>query len=331
MFLHFLSEYYAGGDPGIVLDVWNACVQTEFYNDPDFIEALKTVIPEYTNGVDTFDDMMTEYAAWRAITSGRDDGVHFADGGLWPPGAEVVMDTILDLAGTYPQTMTPVNPPYDYGFSYIHLINPASAPNGVMLEFSGDTGVDWAVVVIECRNNHALHVKHRLDINSGQGHMLLTPVMLGLADEFIVGVVNLSHDGFNTNLPGDERPYTVTLRKGVPDTALRLWTDSPMTGPGMEYVLNLEMEYYGQPAELDLWLFVEIESLFFSLFTSEESAPAPIAIPVRDGFTVTTPVLRFDMPQLDAGIHLRWHAALLSGDTVHDYCVIRSNLATMVR
>ncbi|MGB4099651.1 MAG: hypothetical protein WBM02_09625 [bacterium] len=331
IFLHFLSEYYGGGDPQIVLDVWNACRQTEFYNAPDFIDGLKVVIPEYSKGVDTFADMMAEYAVWRTITSSRDDGVHFADGCKWAPGAEVVMDTEIDLGGSWPKTMTPDKPPLDYGFSYCRLVNPVSAPDGILLEFSGDEAVDWVVVLVECRNNHTLHIKHRMEISDAKGKLMLTPVMLENADEFIVGVVNLSNDEFDTNQTGEKRDYALTLRKAAPKTSIRLWTDSPMTGPGMDYVLNLEMEYYGQPTELDLWLFVEIEGCFFSLFTNSDGIPVPVAIPLQNAFTVTTPIFQFTMPELETEIPIRWHTALLSDQTVNDYRVIRSNLLPKVR
>ncbi len=331
IFLHFLSEYYGGGDPQIVVDVWNACPQTEFYNDPDFIDALKVVIPEYTKGVDSFADMMAEYAAWRTITSSRDDGAHFADGGKWAPGAEVVMDTEIDLGGTWPKTMTPEKPPFDYGFSYCRLVNPASAPDGILLEFSGDDAVEWVVTLVECRNNHGLHIKHRMEINDAKGKLMVTPVMLDQADEFIVGVVNLSNDEFNANQIGDKRDYTLTFRKAAPKTSVRLWTDSPMTGPGMDYGLNLEMEYYGQPTELDLWLFVEIEGCFFSMFTNSNEIPVPVTIPLQNAFTVTTPILQFTFPELEIEIPIRWHTALLSGQNVYDYRVIRSNLLPKVR
>jgi hypothetical protein len=332
IYLHFLTEYYSGGDPSIVVDIWEACIQNEHYNDPDFIQAMREVIPEYTGGMDTFEDALGEYAGWRVITSSRDDGKHFADGGLWPPGAEVVMDTILDLAEPMPQTMIPVNPPYDFGFSYVQLVNPGNASSdAVLIDFEGDTDVDWVVMVMECRDDHAMHIKHRMEIENSAGQFQLTPAMLNNSDQIIIGVVNVSHDEFHTNTSKDPRSYQITLRNAMPDTALRVWTDRPMTGPDMEYVLNIEMEYYGAPDDIDFWLFLEVYGAYFSLFNDSDGMPVPIRIPVIEDFTVTTPVLSFDLPQLDEMIPVRWHAALLAGQSVLDYTINRNNLLLMFR
>jgi len=333
MLLHFLAEYYGGGAPAIIVDIWNACVQDQMYNEPDYLEAMDRVIPAVSGGRDSLKDALAEYSVWRTITGARDDGAHFHDGGLWPDGAEVAMDTVIDLAQGLPAPVTPQNPPYDYGFSYIKLVNPGALPGAAAVEFQGDPAVDWSVRLIQCRDGYATHIVRSLDLNSSRGILLLNPGMLTRSDELILAVVNLSEPSFDPDqgIDGTRRSYTMKFMAAQPDTSLQIWTDQPMTCPGKMFGFNTEMEHYDTVATMDFWLFLEIAGAFFSIYTDGSGVPAPRQVNLIPGAVTTDQVFSFEMPGLDVSLALIWHAALLQGTAVIDYQVMFSNLVTSCR
>lgn len=333
MFLHFLAEYYGGGDPSIIVDIWNACAQNEPSNEPDYIEAMDRVIPLYSGGRDALKDALTEFAVWRTVTGDRDDGVHFHDGGLWPPGAEVAMDTVIDLANGLPETVMPQKPPYDYGFSYIKLENPGALPGAAAVEFQGDPAVDWGVVLIQCRDGFATHIERRFTLNNARGVLLLNPGMLAGAHEMILAVVNLSEPAFDPDqgFDGTRRDYSFRFMNAQPDTTLQIWTDQPMTCPGQIYGLHAEIEHYGSSVSMDFWLFLEIGGTFFSIFTAGDGSPVPQTVtPAPDSVTANS-LFAFEMPDLEMPIPVVWHAALLQGTAIFDYRVLHGNLVTSCR
>ncbi|MBN1297081.1 hypothetical protein JXA80_09890 [bacterium] len=333
MWVHFLAEYYGGGDPSVVVDLWQAGVQDQLHNEPDYIDALQEVIPRVSGGADTFHDALAEYAVWRTITGERDDGCHFHDGGQWSAGADVLIDTTVDLALGLPAPVSPNNEPFDYGFSYVRILNPQSVSGAVAVEFRGDPAVEWSASLIQSTDALTTHRVRRFDLTHGSGILLLNPAMLQAAEELTIAVVNLSDASFDpdTGVDGTRRAYSLRFFTAQPDTALGLWPDSPMTCPGSRFGLTREIAYYGPAGSIDFWVFIEIAGLFFSLFTNPEGIPQPQTISVQPGDSITGSILDFTMPTFDSAIPLIWHAGLLQGPLLLDYQTARCNLVTSCR
>lgn len=333
IFLHFLSEYYSGGSASIIVDIWKACAQNENHNEPDFLDVLQTKSPVISVGMDSFGDLLTEYAAWRAITGSRDDGVHFHDGGLWPAGAEIDPDVTVDLSAEMPPPVMPIKAPYDYGFCYVAAVNPSLLDSALSIEFEGDPEVDWGVVIVHNRNGHSSHLTQRMELIGGWGIALLDQGLLARADDLMIGIVNLSASAFDPDdgTDGEQRVFTLTFKKETSDTQLLLWTDQPMTAPGMAYGLNVEFEYHGATGQVDFWLFLEIQGMLFPAFTDAYGLPMPLVIPVSTGMSLSAPVLNFELPALDEPIPVRWHAGLLRSGVLLDYMTTRNNCVSVYR
>ena len=327
IFLHFLSEYYGGGSPEVIVDLWRSCIQNEYRNEPDFQDVLVEAIPRLSGGMDTLSDMMTEYAAWRTITASRDDGVHFHDGGLWPAGAEIEPDSTVDLTDGLPVSVSPVKAPYDFGFCFIRAVNPEDFSGSLAIEFSGDPEVDWAVVLVHRLAGSEAHMVQPMAIDGGWGIGLLNRGLLARSADITIGIVNLSNAAFDPDdgTDGVRRSFEVTFSNASPDTRINLWTDQPMTGPGMPYGLNLEFEYHDSPGPVQFWLFAEILGTLFPVFTDAAGAPAPVSFTAVPGMSFPVPLFGFILPAIPDSIPVRWHAGLTAGGALLDYNTVWSN------
>lgn len=334
IFLHFLAEYYGGDDPSIVVDIWNSARQLELANEPDYIDAMKEIIPRISLGRDSFNDALREFSVWRTIVAARDDQQHFHDGALWPDGAMIVPDTTVDISMVeLPVTIEPQKAPYDCGFSYIRLENTSALTGALAMEFTGDSAVDWAVTVVQSRDDFTTHIQRSPEIDSGQGILLLNPGMLKNARDITICVVNLADEDYDPDVgdDGQRRNYSLRFFTAQPDSSLQLWLDGPMTCSGENYLLTSEIEHYGQSSTLGLWLFLEIAGSFYSVFTDQAGQPIPEMIPVDDGDVINTPLLSFTMPELSGSIPFVWHAAILNGSAVVDYRTLNDNLLVSCR
>ncbi len=76
IYLHFLRDYYFGGDDGFLPELWVLCRNTPdlYMNKPHFVDGLNAILAG--EGA-TFLDSVVSFARWRYYSGERDDGRHF--------------------------------------------------------------------------------------------------------------------------------------------------------------------------------------------------------------------------------------------------------------
>lgn len=327
---HFFNEYYSGANATFLVQWWEGCVQNELSNEPDYFDAVKELISDFSGGMDTFNDAMTEFALWRYACGPRDDGKHFHDGGVWGNAALVSIDTEVDLTNL-PYLGGPQKPPYDYGYSYFSLINPP-ADSWLALEFDGDPEVDWGLEVILVDENPNAHHATRVEVTDAHAFHTLGPQQLASHDRIIVAVVNLSNPGFDPDIEqGTQKSYTLAISKAPGTSALTIRSNRPVLGSGDELTLQLSLEYEGVSADAQLYIAMEVFGEFWFL-SADPSYPnftpeiAGFTLPLEPGLWFDIPLFTLAMPQLPEAYYLQWHAALLNQGELLNYCKTRTNL-----
>ncbi len=143
MFPKFLVEYYNGNQIPMVGEIWEELVQTGTWGEPDYLDAIDTVIARY--GPETFDEMFRIFTNWRWFTGGQDDGQHYDEAGEY---ASITLEAHHD-AGSFPLNGAAVDePPAEYGSSFVRLEGGGTAPGGsenCTLHVDADPDKAWSV------------------------------------------------------------------------------------------------------------------------------------------------------------------------------------------
>jgi hypothetical protein len=140
LYLHFLNERYFASDPSFVATMWEGAKSPLDFqsdpevNEPDYQDALDSML-QAAAGV-SYLETVPEFARWRFFTGARDDGLHFAEGALFPPEAAVPMAHSL-RPGDGPLWIDPE--PMATGSLYVEVV--ADAP--FEIQWSGDESVQW--------------------------------------------------------------------------------------------------------------------------------------------------------------------------------------------
>ncbi|MBN2055568.1 hypothetical protein JW905_11635 [bacterium] len=329
MLLHFLSEYYSGRDGSIIARWWEECAQNEQFNEPDYMDVLRDLIPRETRGRDTMADALREYGIWRYACAGRDDGRHFHDGGAWPDGALVAIDTEVDAA-SLPYLGGPVEPPADFGYSFWRLLG-QPGDDWLAIEFDGDPAVGWEVTLIQ-RTAGPTYLARSMTVTAGRGLLLVGPETLARNEETVLAVLNLSNPEFDPDGNEDNpRGFTVSINGVRRGDSLSIWSDRPMHGGGDILNLNLDIEHSGGNMTTQLYVVLELygEYLFLSAepaYPAFTSATNWFELPLPPDFSVSIPLLALELPALPEPLHLTWHAALLQGADLITYASSKDTL-----
>lgn len=139
-FLMFVSERYDGGDISLVRQMWENASQNGMTNEPDYYDALNTVLPV------SLDEAYAEFAGWRVFVG--DDWVEgfFSEGSSWantPTIASHSLGQMPVVAGTTP------NPPMEYGANYVAVDTSGGVEaDRLVVSMDGDSSTDWSLVVV---------------------------------------------------------------------------------------------------------------------------------------------------------------------------------------
>lgn len=134
IFLHFLQEATADGQPYFITDLWMYAQQDESTNEPDLLDALYAYARAYDPA--GFDPLFAQFSLWRAFTGTQDVGAHFSEGAAWKdseiPFRFTVSPEELPASGSFSQ-LEPL------GVQYLQLTQAdAPLPKHLELQLTSD-------------------------------------------------------------------------------------------------------------------------------------------------------------------------------------------------
>ena len=152
----FLTHYYGDGDPVWLRRVWEASVQEGFMNEPDYFDALDTVLIEdggIDGGIDGggVRDAARTFARYRFFVGNYADGYHLPNAEYWG-GAEVWVSaewTANDMPVLDREPFDASTRPQPNGCNYITMNPDGDNDYPIKFSFDGAMSVPWHVSVLE--------------------------------------------------------------------------------------------------------------------------------------------------------------------------------------
>lgn len=164
LYLLYLRDAHFAGDPSFVEDIWELSSNPPGENEPDFEDALDTILQARSSA--SFFDSVTGFARWRWYTGARDDGQHFEEGALFPPEALVPSMTATTGSAV---ALSPA--PMMLGTAYVEISRVGgTAPIDVSV--SATPGVTWVVQAVP---GVGAGDGDLLDLSGGPASVALTP------------------------------------------------------------------------------------------------------------------------------------------------------------
>jgi MYXO-CTERM domain-containing protein len=149
LFLWYLADTYAPADgPQLVAEIWQNCVQTQYYNEPDYFDAIAETVA--ARGVpDSMEKILVDFSEARFFVGTRDDGEHIYGADQFS-GAEVAL-AAHHSASQLPalqESPPPAQAPASFGSNHVLVDLPADYPNPLTVRFDGDDDTRWAARVV---------------------------------------------------------------------------------------------------------------------------------------------------------------------------------------
>ncbi|MBI5486364.1 MAG: hypothetical protein HY905_03440 [Deltaproteobacteria bacterium] len=142
LYFLYLREAVFHGEASFLSGLWRACRNPPGVNEPDFEDALETILAPHHL---TFLESLVEFTRWRWYTAGRDDGRHFPDGASFPPEAMVPVERTLAAS---PQVVFVEPGPMMLGAVFLEVARESDAPGSIAIDLKGDPRVHWSVQAV---------------------------------------------------------------------------------------------------------------------------------------------------------------------------------------
>jgi len=144
-----IDEGLGNGDGNKIREVWENCKQNSDYNnEPDFLDVVDDQMGLAGGGLDGFQQMLAE---WKYLTGTRSDGAHLSEAGTWDD--VYGNDTQPPDAATHALSTLPVNKsvtagPHVHGAAYVRVAIPSGTNGTLYLSFDGAATTRWALNLI---------------------------------------------------------------------------------------------------------------------------------------------------------------------------------------
>lgn len=143
LYLFYLRDGPFAGDASFVSELWRRCRNPPGHNEPDFEDALDSLLRERLGF--GFLHSLVQFSRWRWYTNVRDDGRHFEE------GAELPADALVNVERRVPArsaTIRESRGPMLLGTHYVTLYREGPTPAALQVTFDGDPAVAWSVQAV---------------------------------------------------------------------------------------------------------------------------------------------------------------------------------------
>lgn len=236
LFLWYLADTYAPDEaPQLVAEIWQNCVQYNWFNEPDYFDAIEETVAA-RGFVHTMEEILLDFSEARFFVGTRDDGEHIQNAYQFN-NAEVALaahhsDSQLPLRSESPP---PTKAPASFGSNHVLVDLPSGYAFPISVRIDGDDDTRWAARVVLFGGGQATDATP-LDLAADTWDATVVVQPAG-HDSLLLVVANLGDEGYD---PDD---YDST--SGWPVSSYR-YTIEPVLDPPTDLVLEPAVVERGQ-------------------------------------------------------------------------------------
>jgi len=193
---YFLAHAMNAADgPVMVRQIWEACMQDGFNNEPDYYDAAETVAAARGLDATSMESLYTDFAEARYFVSSNDDGQHLERAAEFPSAeVAVVARHEAELLPVRAGSPSAGQLPEPYGANYIELSIPPGWTRPILVGFDGESSTRWAVRVLRVgKEQTTLGQTVSLDANN-DGTLTVDPSGF---DKLVLVVANLGKEDYD--------------------------------------------------------------------------------------------------------------------------------------
>ncbi|MDY0000479.1 MAG: hypothetical protein RBU30_04205, partial [Polyangia bacterium] len=168
LFVYYLAETFSPtGYPVVpksvlLRKIWEASMQSTGFNEPDYYDAIETVLA--SDDVPTsMEELLMDFSEARYFVGSQDDGAHL-------PGASQLWDAELSLVAEHTSSALPVRGasppsakrPAPFGSNHVLVSFPSTYGHSLVVRFDGDDETRWGVRLV--RFGRGTTVSEALDL-----------------------------------------------------------------------------------------------------------------------------------------------------------------------
>ncbi len=220
LFVWYLADTFAPTAPAqFVGEIWQESVQTTMANEPDYFDAIETVVA--ARGFErTMEEILLDFSEARFFVGSRDDGEHITNAYQFED-AEVV------LAAQYSHMSLPLKDesvleqrwPAAFGSNHVLVNLPVQYTDPIVVSFNGADETHWGVRVLLIEGGSGTEATELvLDAETGDGSVVVEPnghrgLLLVVAN---YGAGDYDPDQYNMGRPWPTSEYLFSVEPVVP-------------------------------------------------------------------------------------------------------------------